>query len=327
MKDANENIGSLPEGTAASREEYAELVEIWEASSRALNGPVFDTAAAWKKLRSKVPEDGMVALPAEAVSIQPADTGAKAISRSILRYSWLAAACVLVAVAGWWYFGARSQAGEKTLFAADSNLIFTFPDSSIVHLRKGSKLTWSAETLSTGHGPRVATLEGEAFFEVRHNSASPFRINTRQAIIEDLGTSFAIRQEDTACQVLVTAGTVKCTARNSSAAVLILTAGEQAQLGTGSWIRYRGADPNFLAWKDHTLTFDQTPLDSVLAAVQDRYGVPVTLSANLRTKADKIKITARWGSREQLKDVLEEIRLTTGLVMQKKKDTIIFVAQ
>ncbi|HEV2482790.1 MAG TPA: FecR domain-containing protein [Puia sp.] len=311
MKDINENIGSLLERQfqgELNREEYAALVHIWETSFPVLNSPVFDTAAAWKKVREN------------------AGGGAISGSRRILRFAWVAAACVLLAVAGWWYFGVQSQLGERTIFAADGNRILTLPDSSTIHLRKGSKLTYS-QAFSTGRGPRVATLEGEAFFEVRHNAQRPFRINTRQATVEDLGTSFAIRQEDTACQVLVTAGTVKCTARNSPADAIILAAGERALLRAGGWTRYPGADPNFLSWKDRTLEFDESPLDSVLIAVQELYGVPVTLSADLRAKSDKIRITARFSAGEQLKDVLEEIRLTTGLGMQHEKDTIIFFEQ
>ena len=323
MKDTNENIGSLLSRQfqgELNREEYGALVHIWEASPAVLNSPVFDTAAALKKVKDKLPEHGRTSLPADGMAALPA-SGSR-----ILRYSRIAAAGVLLVVAGWWYFSAHWQPGEKTIIAADGNRVFIFADSSKIYLRKGSKLTYS-QTFSAGDGPRVATLDGEAFFEIRHNPARPFSVNTRQATIEDLGTSFAIRQGDTACEVLVTAGTVKCTARNWPERTIILTAGERALLGSDSWTRHRGGDPNFLSWKDHTLEFDESPLDSVLAAVQEMYGVPLALSADLRARPDKIRITARFGPHEQLKDVLEEIRLTTGLGMQQKKDTIIFFEQ
>lgn len=322
MKDTSENIESLLLSQFPgdlSREEYATLVQIWEASTPALNKPVFDTAAAWKKISGTLSADGAATTLPAAVN-QSASAGAP---RRIPRYSWLAAACLLFAVAAVWYLGTHSRPREKTIIAVDGNRTVIFPDSTTVYLRKGSKLSWS-ESSSAGKTPRVATLLGEAFFEIRHNPASPFRIDTRQATIEDLGTSFAISQKDTTCRVVVTAGSVKCTARNSRAGAVILTAGDQALLDAAGWTKYAKADSNFLAWKDQTLQFDQSSLDSVLAAVQDRYGIILTLSADIRSKADKIRVTARFGAHESLKDVLEEIRLTTGLGMQQKEDTIIF---
>jgi len=298
-------LGASP----ANREEYAALARIWEDSSDVLNARSFDTDAAWTRITQN-----------RKIAAIPTHNTHRSIGGL---FKWIAAASLLFLAAGSWYFAARLHPRDKTIVAGNANRIITLPDSSIIYLRKGSSLTYPDAPLN-GRGERIATLRGEAFFEIRHDDAQPFSVITAQATIEELGTSFAIRQQDTTCQVMVTDGTVKCSSRTSPAAIIILKAGEQARLVAGNWVRYRQADPNALSWKSHTLEFNQAPLDSVLAAVRDLYGVPVVSSPDLRERSPNIRVTARFTADQRIRDVLDEIRLTTGLAIKQKQDTLIF---
>ena len=331
MENSNQNIESLllkqlqhelsPEeqhdleqwlnADPANREEYDSLLRIWEASTSALNSRPFDTPAAWTRVDE--------ALRTRVIPMTPAGRKAPGI-----RLKWIAAAFLLLCGAAWWHFDNHQHAEKITIVAADGNRIITLPDSSTICLRKGASITYP-EAFSNGHGERVVELKGEAFFEIRHDLARPFKVNTSQAVIEDMGTSFVIRQDDTACQVLVTVGMVKCRTRNATAATIILPAGERALLTAGRWTRHWQSDPNFLSWKSHSLEFDQSPLDSVLSAVHDLYGAPVIVSPELRGRAANIRVTARFDAHQTLANVLDEIRLTTGLGIQQRKDTTIFI--
>lgn len=336
MSDASENIETLIlkqlhreitvdekhqleqwlDASPANREEYAALVRIWEASSDVLNARSFDTDAAWTRVTQNLK---IASIPNPKTASIPTYIAHRSIGGL---FKWVAAASLLIVAVGGWYFATHLHPREKTIFAATANRVIILPDSTTIYLRKGSTLTYP-EALANRHGERVASLEGEAFFEVRHDDAQPFRVITAQATIEELGTSFAIHQQDTTCQVMVTDGAVKCSSRTSPATVTILKAGEQARLVAGNWVRYK-ANPNALSWKSHTLEFNQAPLDSVLAAVQDLYRVPVVSSPDVRERSPNIRVTARFTADQRMRDVLEEIRLTTGLAIKQKQDTLIF---
>jgi transmembrane sensor len=64
------------------------------------------------------------------------------------------------------------------------------PDSSVVYLAGNSKLTWPARFIKGS--VRNIRLEGEAFFEVKHDASRPFIIQSGKMETRVLGTSFNI---------------------------------------------------------------------------------------------------------------------------------------
>jgi len=104
---------------------------------------------------------------------------------------------VLVVVSGiiWISIGGKRKASQpvkqeievSTSLANKSRVIL--PDSSIVRLNAGSKLTYDAEFGITN---RNATLSGEAYFEVK-KSTMPFIIHANSVEIKVLGTIFNVK--------------------------------------------------------------------------------------------------------------------------------------
>src|SRR5690606_2730376 len=65
----------------------------------------------------------------------------------------------------------------------------TLPDGSQVWLNAASSITFPVQFPGT---KRVVKLSGEAFFDVRHDAAKPFIVQTRLQSLEVLGTSFNV---------------------------------------------------------------------------------------------------------------------------------------
>ena len=65
------------------------------------------------------------------------------------------------------------------------------PDGSRAILAPSSSLRY---TISPHTGPRELQLEGEAYFDVEHDAERPFRVRTRNVVVEDLGTVFVVRE-------------------------------------------------------------------------------------------------------------------------------------
>jgi ferric-dicitrate binding protein FerR (iron transport regulator) len=342
--DEQRELQQWLDADTANREEYAAFVRIWEASPLLLGASGFDTDAALAKVNERL-QKGSVAGPDAFPGFGPGTAQSHSwpmSGRIIHGQRWLvaAAACMVVALAGWWLYRTSSHRPQTMIAATDANRNITLPDGSTIWLRKGSTITYP-ETFGA-NSERIVELKGEAWFDVKHNAANPFRVKTKLATVEDIGTSFevqesnasagntaapanpALRLTDAIWQVIVTAGRVKCMAEKPAAGEILVAAGETALLNGNGWAKRLQTDPNYLSWKNHLLEFNQSPLDSVLQDIRDLYGVPVMLSPGLRGKSDKIRVTARFSDNQKLQDVLEEISLTTGLKIKQEKDTMLF---
>jgi transmembrane sensor len=94
------------------------------------------------------------------------------------------------------YVTARGE--RATLELADGSRVILAPES---HVRVPGTF---------GIGGRDFFLDGEAIFEVVHDSSSPFRVHAKRAMIEDIGTRFDVRayENDPTVAVVVAEGSV-----------------------------------------------------------------------------------------------------------------------
>lgn len=109
----------------------------------------------------------------------------------------LAAVILLCAVAGGWaIFSSTSAPVQKQIAQnaeistrAGSRSKLILPDSSVVWLNAGSRLTYGRDFGITN---RATTLTGEAFFEVKKSNI-PFTIHANTVNIKVLGTAFNVK--------------------------------------------------------------------------------------------------------------------------------------
>ncbi|MBV9880846.1 MAG: FecR domain-containing protein [Gemmatirosa sp.] len=122
---------------------------------------------------------------------------------------------------------------------------------------------------------RDVYLEGEAYFDVRHDVRRPFTVFAGNASARDLGTAFAVRSyaEDGAVQVVVRSGTV------ALSGVGTLGAGDVGRLSADgrSSLRHAGDVAPMLGWLDGRLAFDDARLDRVLVDLRRWYDLDVRL--------------------------------------------------
>lgn len=149
----------------------------------------------------------------------------------------------------------------------------TLKDGTRVHLAPRSHFRVGAEF---GRARRDVYLDGQAYFEVRHDARHPFTVYAGRTAARDLGTAFAVRSfaEDNAVEVIVRAGAVAMTG------VGRLGAGDVGRLDAdGTVSRTRGADVDaLLGWVDGRLQFSDATLGRVLADARRWYGVDVVLA-------------------------------------------------
>ncbi len=95
-------------------------------------------------------------------------------------------------------------------------------DGTILHLNSDSE----AEVRFTENGRRARILKGEASFDIAHDTARPFDVEARSAVIRAVGTAFNVRLRPSLVELTVTQGAV--TVRSGGSAAQKVAAGNGA---------------------------------------------------------------------------------------------------
>lgn len=152
-------------------------------------------------------------------------------------------------------------------------------DGTKVWLNSATSLRYP-ETFA-GNERKVELISGEAFFEVAHNSAKPFRVVVKGQTIEDLGTQFNINayDDEPATKTTLLEGSVKVSKANQK---VLLKPGQQAVLkSVNAPIIIQSVDVDeAVAWKNGYFKFNGEDLKSVMRKISRWYNVDVTYQGN-----------------------------------------------
>ncbi len=160
----------------------------------------------------------------------------------------------------------------------DGNNEITLPDNSIVTLNKNGKLSYSK---SFDGDVRKVYLEGEAFFEVEKNPNRPFIVDTKNATVQVLGTSFDVNIQNNMTEVFVKTGRVAFQPKGSNKK-LILTPGNQGHFDTSTrTLEKTMATDNVISWKTKTLSFKKEALNSVVQTVENQFDINIEYNQDL----------------------------------------------
>ena len=231
------------------------------------------------------------ALPTLSLVSRAADSRG---SRSWRRVGLAAAAAILVGVALNWNATSRLLETIRADGAVESRTVATraaeldtvnLPDGSRAVLAPNSNLRYSMSALA---GPRELRLEGEALFDVKHDDDRPFHVRTRRAVVEDLGTTFVVREyaEDSRARVAVRSGAASLHASDGlSATPINLRPGDGAYVdSSGNIARFTGDPASFGAWTAGYLTFDGAPLPEVLSQLEAWFDVEFRMTDSMLKK-------------------------------------------
>ena len=244
------------------------------------------------------------------------------ISRVIILKSIKIAAVLLLAlsIGSTAYFMGKKQLVKMNMaeiIVDDSGLSkIELSDGSIVTLNRDTKINYPDKF---GNDIREVSIEGEAFFEVKHDPVKPFVIHAGEATIQVLGTSFSVNAypDNDMVEVIVETGKVQFSKKetNFKSYEVILDPGEKGTyINTSRKLtKCINTDPNFLAWKTRKLIFNETSLEEVIKQLNKVYRVKIkTADPNL----DKLLLNAHF-EKEPLEFILEVISATHGLEVEK----------
>jgi transmembrane sensor len=146
------------------------------------------------------------------------------------------------------------------------------PDGTKVWLNASSSLRYP--TRFAGNERKVE-LSGEAYFEVSHNKAMPFKVKTASQEIEVLGTHFNVNSytDEPATNTTLLEGSVKIT--SGKAQSVVIKPQQQASLKSAGFdVREVDAD-EAIAWKNGYFEFSEENLGSIMRKISRWYNVEI----------------------------------------------------
>jgi ferric-dicitrate binding protein FerR (iron transport regulator) len=138
---------------------------------------------------------------------------------------------------------------------------------------------------------RVVEMTGEAYFEVAHNAAKPFRVVTKKQIIEDIGTAFNIKAYDNEplAKTTLIEGEVKVSG-------VTLKPGDQAVSNSQNNKIEIARDINTnvtTAWKDGYFRFDLETLPAIMREFARWYNVEVIYEGKPTEQQFNMKVSRK----------------------------------
>ncbi|HAW79537.1 MAG TPA: hypothetical protein DCX27_07380 [Balneola sp.] len=314
--------------SSKNRETMKEFEKLWEASGHSdFSEDVFDSNLEWVVLQHRI-EDETLNFNKKSVN---RSTWLSLYNPILPTLSKVAALFLVAAVVGLFFIDRFYVEEVQTVEPAFNEISMdkgyrggvTLSDGTKVYINSDSKIIIPKVFKSN---KREVFLEGEAFFEVAKNPNKPFLIRTKGAIVEVLGTSFAVRNYpgDNIIQTVVSEGTVSFSSDNKSINNgVILTAGNLGRLNLdNNEIKTEHvSDIDFyLSWKDGYLTFQNEKMKEVAKQLERKYDIEVVFDS--KEIAD-MKLTAELRSRSLVR-VLETISMSLKIDYTLLHDRVSF---
>ncbi|QTE37937.1 FecR family protein [Mucilaginibacter sp. P25] len=243
-----------------------------------------------------------------------------------LNTTWLkVAAAVLVAVcAGLFYSKLATHKNEQIAYQVitapkGSMKQVMLPDSSTVQLNAGTSLKFP---VSFGDTKREVTLiNGEAFFDVKHDVKRPFMVHAAKVITQVLGTSFNIKfyKELPDIQVYVNSGKVEVHDQRHTLGFYTprqqLTYNKQHE----SFTRQELTADHSLSWMHEELILDNASFKEITIYLQNRYNV--NFKYNEKRLAQQ-HYSVRFSNKLNIRQVLDILQFIDGRKYKLNGDTV-----
>lgn len=195
----------------------------------------------------------------------------------------------------------------------------TLSDGSTITLNADSKLRYPARFTN---GTRDIYLEGEAYFEVKHDSSKPFIVHSGNLSTTVLGTKFNVSafSNEKNIAVSLVEGSVKVSKEEAGTVenIVMLQPDQQLmynkenEIGTVEQFDLQEAT----GWKDNKLIFRKEPFASVLVKLERTYGIKFELHDKSFSNQ---KITANFQN-ASIWTVSEALKKLTGLQYKTIKE-------
>ncbi|MDO5570690.1 MAG: FecR family protein [Bacteroidales bacterium] len=189
-------------------------------------------------------------------------------------------------------------------------------DSSEVTLNAGSSIIFPKNFASN---KREVTVNGEAYFNVRHNEEIPFFVTTKNFSVNVLGTIFNVNCNETNSQgsVVLIKGSVLVESNNSN---LKLSPSEKAEIFADNIVKSNVDIDEYISWKDKVVFLDNKSIKDVLYELSHYYNINISNDKSI----DNFYLSGKLELNDDYKKTLEVLSITFSIKYMNKNGNIIF---
>jgi ferric-dicitrate binding protein FerR (iron transport regulator) len=232
---------------------------------------------------------------------------------SFRRRWWMAAAGVIVLAVGVYVIQGHRSVLHTAYGEIKENKL---PDGTEVIVNADSKVTYSSGWMDGKD--REVWLTGEAFFHVsRTPLKSRFIVHAGHFDIIVTGTKFNVVNRPGKANVMLQEGSV--TLHTTEGKELQMTPGDFAEYNNDQLMKRTVKQDSLIAWKDHKLSFVNTPIRDVASIIKEQYGVTVRLLGDSVTT----KTVSGIMPNDNLSILLASLEATTDFSVIRQGDEII----
>ena len=206
------------------------------------------------------------------------------LQSGIRNRSWISIAAVLTVIFStglFFFFKTSEQQKQNTQELSETieNRLIQLPDGSTVIISPGSRLSYPSTF--DGLSKRKVYLDGQAYFDIKHNPHKPFIIHTDKLKTTVLGTAFVINAwaDDPDIEVTVSRGRVKVEDQFNKT-IGVITRNEQITYNKMSErvIQKVVNAPEYLQWKEQDLLLTDVTVAEASKLLEERFNVKIVIS-------------------------------------------------
>jgi transmembrane sensor len=191
------------------------------------------------------------------------------------RNRWMAAASILLLLTAGLFITKTFLPGKPQISSGYGQVLSQhLPDGTEVTMNANSKLSYT--TGWTDGADREVWVNGEAFFHVRKTPLkSRFIVHTDHFDIIVTGTQFNVVNRHDRDNVMLKEGSV--TVHGSDGGEMKMVPGDFVEFDKALLKKIPARNDSVMAWQEHKLVFDNTPLHELATIIHDQYGIDVRL--------------------------------------------------
>lgn len=235
---------------------------------------------------------------------------------------WLAAATValLIAMSGWLYMMLDTDPSFITK-SNNSGIVqnVPLPDGTVIQLNNHSKLIYP-ERFSGDE--REVFLEGEAYFDVKHDKKHPFIVRAGELNIRVLGTKFTVNASSQSPQITATLLEGSIQVSNEKKQMLMKPSQQlkyDVNSGNMSLTELNNASRE-IRWIHNVWVLSETPLLDICQRLEHLFNVKlIIMNDELIGKS----FTGEFYTNESLESILKTMQTSTPFKYERKGKNII----
>lgn len=288
------NLNNWLELSAENQSHYDHFKTLFEESLSLKHHEVFDTDAAWSKLKEKIRTQNQ--------------------AKKAIQLSWrIAASVTLIIAVSFFVYQNFLTPQQKTLLSSTEKVSENvLPDGTGVVLNKNTSVEYAYDPIKK---IRKTKLKGEAYFNIAEKEKQDFLLEVDGLLIKDIGTSFNVKaypDSDTVEVYVETGEVIFYTALDSGLHLKEKETGFYTKT-SGKFSKQNKNNENILAYKTQIFVFDNTQLGDAVELINEVYDVKLKLE-NKELENCRITVTFKHETIDMIAEVIAE---TLSLTLEK----------